>query len=222
MKSACIISLRFSSSKYQRSVRCILRCLLPFQAPGLNQHTTDAADPTAASKVTQAENSSGLRPGSQELRIADAVILKNLNLADYEIQIQALEVGAYHVTLYRLCLPSQAHSIKAYIHQHLRLHSPKRLLCCHYTRCCRPSTEQAPGILPHFYASSITKTIQNDHIFMSHYHDPGDGFANLEAASEWIEDDRSSSSSVVRKSVVQKPKRSMERTFSEAVSQSQG
>ncbi|KAL8944694.1 MAG: hypothetical protein Q9216_000262 [Gyalolechia sp. 2 TL-2023] len=51
---------------------------------------------------------------------------------------------------------------------------------------------------------------------MSHYHDPSDGFANLEAASEWIEDDRSSSSSVVRRSVVQKPKESIERIFSEA------
>ncbi|KAL8889052.1 MAG: hypothetical protein Q9192_006085 [Flavoplaca navasiana] len=35
---------------------------------------------------------------------------------------------------------------------------------------------------------------------MSHTHDPEDGFANLENSSEWIEDDRSSSSSVVRKS----------------------
>lgn len=53
---------------------------------------------------------------------------------------------------------------------------------------------------------------------MSHFHNLEDGFANLEAASEWIEDDRSSSLSVVRKSVVQKPKESIERTFSEAVS----
>ncbi|KAI4279321.1 MAG: hypothetical protein LQ337_000352 [Flavoplaca oasis] len=36
----------------------------------------------------------------------------------------------------------------------------------------------------------------NDHIFLSHTHDPEDGFANLENSSEWIEDDRSSSSSV--------------------------
>ncbi|KAI4088621.1 MAG: hypothetical protein LQ344_005960 [Seirophora lacunosa] len=55
-----------------------------------------------------------------------------------------------------------------------------------------------------------------DHLFMSHYHDPEDGFVNLEAASEWIEDDRSSSSSVVRKSVVPTPTHSFERTFTEA------
>ncbi|KAL8674989.1 MAG: hypothetical protein Q9168_000583 [Polycauliona sp. 1 TL-2023] len=45
----------------------------------------------------------------------------------------------------------------------------------------------------------------NDHIFLSHTHDIEDGFANLERASEWIEDDRSSLSSVVRKSVTQRP-----------------
>lgn len=52
---------------------------------------------------------------------------------------------------------------------------------------------------------------------MSHYHDPEDGFANLEAASELIADDGSSSSSVVRKPVFHRPKDSVERTFSEAV-----
>ncbi|KAI4140946.1 MAG: hypothetical protein L6R39_005582 [Caloplaca ligustica] len=57
-----------------------------------------------------------------------------------------------------------------------------------------------------------------DHIFISHYHDPEGGFANLEAASNWIEDDRSSSSSVVRKSVVTKPESSIERSLSETVS----
>ncbi|KAK0507808.1 hypothetical protein JMJ35_009697 [Cladonia borealis] len=43
----------------------------------------------------------------------------------------------------------------------------------------------------------------NDHIFISHYHDPEDGFANLEEGSEWIEDDRASLSSVVHRSVTQ-------------------
>ncbi|MCJ1284083.1 hypothetical protein MMC26_003414 [Xylographa opegraphella] len=41
----------------------------------------------------------------------------------------------------------------------------------------------------------------NDHVFLSHYHDPEDGFANIEEGSEWIEDDRASLSSVVHKSV---------------------
>jgi len=41
----------------------------------------------------------------------------------------------------------------------------------------------------------------NDHIFISHHHDVEDGFTNLEESSEWIEDDRASSSSVVHRSV---------------------
>jgi len=48
---------------------------------------------------------------------------------------------------------------------------------------------------------------QNDHIFISHYHDPEDGFANLEEASEWIEDDRASQSSVVHRSIARPPYR---------------
>lgn len=39
---------------------------------------------------------------------------------------------------------------------------------------------------------------QNDHLFISHYHDSEDGFSNLEEDSEWIEDDRASLNSVVR------------------------
>ena len=38
-------------------------------------------------------------------------------------------------------------------------------------------------------------------MFLSHYHDPEDGFANIEEGSEWIEDDRASLSSVVHRSV---------------------
>jgi hypothetical protein len=48
---------------------------------------------------------------------------------------------------------------------------------------------------------------QNDHIFISHYHDPEDGFANLEEASEWIEDDSASQSSVVHRSIARPPYR---------------
>ena len=52
---------------------------------------------------------------------------------------------------------------------------------------------------------------------MSHTHDPEDGFANLENSSEWIEDDRSSSSSVVRKSDPRGSKDGAGVNFSEAV-----
>lgn len=42
-----------------------------------------------------------------------------------------------------------------------------------------------------------TNGFKNDHLFISHYHDPDDGFANLEEESARIEDDRASESSVV-------------------------
>ncbi|KAL8786161.1 MAG: hypothetical protein Q9213_002931 [Squamulea squamosa] len=62
----------------------------------------------------------------------------------------------------------------------------------------------------------FAKLWKNDHIFLSHFHGLEDGFPNLENASEWIEDDRSSSSSVVRKSVLQNPNIAPIATFSEA------
>ncbi|KAL9101813.1 MAG: hypothetical protein Q9163_002960 [Psora crenata] len=56
----------------------------------------------------------------------------------------------------------------------------------------------------------------NDHIFISHYHDPGDGFSNLEGGSEWIEDDRASMASVAHGGVVEESlKRSGSVMFSE-------
>ena len=47
---------------------------------------------------------------------------------------------------------------------------------------------------------------QNDHLFISHYHDSEDGFSNLEEESEWIEDDRASLDSVVRPSATRSQK----------------
>ena len=63
-------------------------------------------------------------------------------------------------------------------------HLVRSMICCCYHR---PQTD----------------VFQNDHIFISHYHDPEDGFANLEEGSEWVEDDRASLSSVVHRSVAQ-------------------
>ncbi|KAL8788233.1 MAG: hypothetical protein Q9195_007402 [Heterodermia aff. obscurata] len=42
------------------------------------------------------------------------------------------------------------------------------------------------------------QALENDHLFISHYHDSEDGFSNLEEDSEWIEDDRASLNSVIR------------------------
>ena len=52
----------------------------------------------------------------------------------------------------------------------------------------------------HTFGANICK---NDHLFISHYHDPEDGFNNLEEGSEWIDDDRASLDSVVRRSIAQ-------------------
>ena len=67
----------------------------------------------------------------------------------------------------------------------------------------RPLTHHlVRSFLCYYYRLQIN-VFQNDHIFISHYHDPEDGFANLEEDSEWVEDDRASLSSVVHRSVAQ-------------------
>ncbi|KAI4132649.1 MAG: hypothetical protein LQ338_000589 [Usnochroma carphineum] len=151
------------------------------QAAPLSRSTAHHA---AASRIERAEQKNGTKESSQELRIADVVILKNLSLADYEIQIQALEL-----------IRSKR------IYTNTAVYTAPKCFCVAFIQ------EAAnPPLNKHLI----------DHIFMSHYHDPEDGFANLEAASELIADDGSSSSSVVRKPVFHRPKDSVERTFSEA------
>ncbi|KAL9015088.1 MAG: hypothetical protein Q9173_000268 [Seirophora scorigena] len=127
--------------------------------------------------------------GSRALRLPDIAILQNLNQADYAVQIQALELIRTK-----------------------RIYTNSALFAAPKGFCVLIAQDAAgPPLNKH-----LVWFTQIDHLFMSHYHDPDDGFVNLEAASEWIEDDRSSSSSVVRKSVVLRPTRSFERTFTEA------
>ncbi|KAI4261984.1 MAG: hypothetical protein L6R42_002832 [Xanthoria sp. 1 TBL-2021] len=124
------------------------------------------------------------QPGPREPKIADVVILKNLELANYDIQIQALE-----------------------------LIRTKRL----FTHTSVVTTPKAfcMVIIQSSVGPRLNKHL-NDHIFLSHSHDLEDGFMNLDNASEWIEDDRSSSSSVVRKSDPQRSRDGAGITFSEA------
>lgn len=42
-------------------------------------------------------------------------------------------------------------------------------------------------------------TAQIDHLFISHYHDPKDGFTYLEDGNDWLSDGHMSGSSVVHK-----------------------
>lgn len=45
----------------------------------------------------------------------------------------------------------------------------------------------------------ISLQVQNDHLFISHFHDPSDGFPHLEDGNDWLSDGQMSSSSVVHK-----------------------
>ncbi|KAL8729526.1 MAG: hypothetical protein Q9181_004971 [Wetmoreana brouardii] len=118
------------------------------------------------------------------LTTPNIIVLRNPNLADYETQIQALEL------------------IRS---KHIGDITAPKCFCMVIVQC-----GDGPPLNKHL----------NDHIFLSHYHDLEDGFTNLESASEWIEDDRSSSSSVVRRSVIQTQENRVERTFSDADVQS--
>ncbi|KAL8998285.1 MAG: hypothetical protein Q9169_002599 [Polycauliona sp. 2 TL-2023] len=124
----------------------------------------------------------GSRENTGEPSIPNVVMLRNLELANDDVQIQALE-----------------------------LMRTKRLLT-------RTSVVTAPKAFSYDSLNGLdssTNLRKIDHIFLSHTHDIEDGFANLEKGSEWFDDDRSSSSSVVRKSVPQKSQDGPGVTFSE-------
>ncbi|KAL8653738.1 MAG: hypothetical protein Q9210_001925 [Variospora velana] len=121
--------------------------------------------------------------GSRALRLPDIAILQNLNQADYDVQIQVLEL-----------IRTKRIYTKAAVFT-----APKGF--------CVIIIQDTTG-------PSLNKHLI-DHLFMSHHHDPEAGFVNLETASEWIEDDRSSLSSVVRKSIVPRSMHSVERTITE-------
>ncbi|KAI4290235.1 MAG: hypothetical protein L6R35_000488 [Caloplaca aegaea] len=123
------------------------------------------------------------KSGSPALRLPDIAILQNLNQADYDVQIQVLEL-----------IRTKRIYTKAAVFT-----APKGF--------CVIIIQDTSG-------PSLNKHLI-DHLFMSHRHDPEAGFVNLETASEWVEDDRSSSSSVVRKSEVPRSMHSVERTFTE-------
>lgn len=45
----------------------------------------------------------------------------------------------------------------------------------------------------------LADTMQNDHLFISHYHDPQNDYTYLGDGNDWLSDGQMSSSSVVRK-----------------------
>lgn len=119
--------------------------------------------------------------------------------------------------LYLLYLRNPAHPDKPSVHPYQCRHGPQSFLHGHHTVDRESTSEQASSKTRPLPFVSSAESQQNDHIFLSHSHDIEDGFINLENASEVIEDDRSSSSSVVHKSIPQRSKDGVGVTFSEAV-----
>ncbi|KAL2011417.1 hypothetical protein VTN00DRAFT_4135 [Thermoascus crustaceus] len=114
-------------------------------------------------------------------RVANVVIAKNFNRTDEHVQIHVLE-------------------------QILR---SKRI----FTKTAVHSTPKAFLFIPVVASNdndlrplSLNKHL-NDHIFISHVHDPQDGYPNLEEDDKWLSDDRASISSVIRKSDTKSQKR---------------
>ncbi|KAL8929101.1 MAG: hypothetical protein Q9172_000644 [Xanthocarpia lactea] len=188
------------SNVYSRScvvIECGLETTLDDFIDGLLLNVPSGNDPTAIehenntdsieapdSDRSVADVTFQSTTGVEEPRIADVAILKNLNQANQDVQIQALEL----IRTKRLFT-------------HTSVVTAPKDFCMVIIQ-----SSMGPGLNKHL----------NHHIFLSHFHDLEDGFPNLENAFEWIEDDRSSSSSVVRKSVLQRPKDGPGVTFSEA------
>lgn len=61
---------------------------------------------------------------------------------------------------------------------------------------------------------------QNDHIFISHFHDTTDGYVYLEDTNDWLSDGQMSASSVIHKPDTQLKKRhpSIDRTVTLPIS----
>lgn len=102
--------------------------------------------------------------------IANVVLAKNLHRAPYAVQIQALEL--------------------------LRT---RRI----YTRTAVQAAPKTFLFVPVLGAESggqarVARHL-NDHFFLAHWHDPEDGFANLEDVEDGSEDDTASAGSVVKK-----------------------
>ncbi|KAA6408637.1 MAG: hypothetical protein FRX48_07719 [Lasallia pustulata] len=136
------------------------------------------------SEAEKARDSTPLRRGSQyrlrqelvddtqyqdDRRIANIIIARDLNQADHQIQIQALEL---------------LRTNRIFTHTAV-FATPKTFLVVFLL------SSSGPHLVNHL----------NDHVFISHYHDPEDGFPNLEAGSEWaFEEDQMSLTPGVRRS----------------------
>ncbi|KLJ06761.1 hypothetical protein EMPG_17755 [Blastomyces silverae] len=104
-------------------------------------------------------------------KVVNVIIAKNFDRAPDHVQLLALDL----IRNKRIYTRTSFHSAPA-------------------TFLFIPLVESKPLGLP-----SLLNRHLNDHIFMSYYHDPQNGFMNLEESSGWFSDDQGSISSVIRK-----------------------
>ncbi|KAI9847665.1 MAG: hypothetical protein M1838_000811 [Thelocarpon superellum] len=102
-------------------------------------------------------------------KIANVVIAKNLDLASQQVQVQALEL----LRTRRMFTRTEIHA------------APQSFLFIPLIAGTQPN----PQLMRHL----------NDHIFMSHYHAPEDGFPNADEGTARIDSETESTESVVKK-----------------------
>ncbi|EER25060.1 hypothetical protein CPC735_016610 [Coccidioides posadasii C735 delta SOWgp] len=125
------------------------------------------------SRYSQSSADSRLRQSYlDDRKVVNVIIAKRFDQTPDEVQVQALEL----IRLKRIFTRTAVHN------------TPKTFLFIPLV---------AANGKP---LSSLLNKHLNDHIFVSHFHDAMDGFANLEDDSGWISDGAASSLSVVRPS----------------------
>ncbi|GFG19527.1 hypothetical protein IFM5058_10185 [Aspergillus udagawae] len=119
--------------------------------------------------------SPGFRNLFGDKKVVDVVIAKNFNYVDEDIQLHALELMRS----------------KRLNTNHGPIEAPPDFLFVPLV--VRSSDQLHPRLNHHL----------NDHLILSHYHDPTDGYVHLEENTDWLSDGQLSTSSVVRKSDAQ-------------------
>ncbi|RHZ66468.1 uncharacterized protein CDV56_101686 [Aspergillus thermomutatus] len=141
-------------------------------------NTTESRDRT---------RSPGFRSVFGNKKAVDVVIAKNFNYVDEGVQLHALEVGLpdhYDDTLLN---HRQLMRSKRLNTHHGPIEAPPDFLFIPLV--VRNSDQLKPRLNHHL----------NDHLILSHFHDPTDGYVHLEENTDWLSDGQLSASSVVRK-----------------------
>ncbi|GFF26307.1 hypothetical protein IFM46972_01735 [Aspergillus udagawae] len=135
--------------------------------------------------------SPGFRNLFGDKKVVDIVIAKNFNYVDEDIQLRALEVGFLDHHDDALLNHRQLMRSKRLNTNHGPIEAPPDFLFVPLV--VRSSDQLHPRLNHHL----------NDHLILSHFHDPTDGYVHLEENTDWLSDGQLSTSSVVRKSDAQ-------------------